>query len=113
MLRKALICTLAAGVAVALSAASATAEKIRVGNLEIGAFLPVAYAAKIAVKNGLDVEVINFRRGLETANALKAGEVDVAVGGIEAAISAIGSGAPAVIIASCTTGGVANNDDDV
>jgi NitT/TauT family transport system substrate-binding protein len=107
MFRKALTGTVAAGLALALSVATASAEKIRVGNLEIGAFLPVAYAAKLAEKHGIEVEVVNFRRGLEAANALKAGEVDVAVGGIEAAIAAIGSGAPAVVISSCTTGGVA------
>ncbi|MCB1490595.1 MAG: ABC transporter substrate-binding protein [Rhodobiaceae bacterium] len=97
----------AAGIAIAMSVAAANAEKIRVANLEIGAFLPIPYTAKIAAKHGIEIELVNFRRGLEAANALKAGEVDIAVGGIEAAISAIGAGAPAVVVASCTTGGVA------
>jgi NitT/TauT family transport system substrate-binding protein len=87
--------------------AGAQNQKVRVANLEIAPFLPVAYAAKIAAKHGLDVDVVNFRRGLEAANALKAGDVDVAVGGVEAAISAIGSGAPAVIVSGCSTGGLA------
>lgn len=93
--------------AAALLPAAAQAEKVRVANLEIAPFLPVAYAAKIAPEHGLEVEVVNFRRGLEAANALKAGEVDVAVGGVEAALSAIGGGAPAVIVAGCSTGGLA------
>ncbi|MFC7397404.1 ABC transporter substrate-binding protein [Chelatococcus sp. GCM10030263] len=96
----------AAVIATALPAAAET-QTIRVANLEIAPFLPVAYAAKIASKHGIKVEVVNFRRGLEAANALKAGEVDVAVGGVEAAISAIGGGAPAVIVAGCSTGGLA------
>ena len=87
--------------------ANAADTTVRVGNLEIAPFLPVAYAAKLASAHDLDVKVVNFRRGLETANALKAGEVDIAVGGIEAALSAIGGGTPAVIVASCSTGGVA------
>lgn len=98
---------IAAVAAFAFAAPAANAVTIRVANLQIAAFLPVAYAAKIASKHGINVKVTNFRRGLEAANALKAGQVDVAVGGVEAALTAIGGGAPAVIISSCTTGGVA------
>lgn len=95
-------------IALAMGAGGLRAETnvVRVGNLEIGAFVPVAYVAKVAAKHDIDVRITNFRRGLEAANALKAGEVDVAVGGIEAAISAIGSGAPAVIVTSASTGGI-------
>ena len=80
---------------------------IRIANLDIAPFIPVGYVQKIAAKHGIQVKVTNFRRGLEAAQALKAGEADVAVGGVEAAISAIAGGAPAQIITSVTTGGIA------
>jgi tripartite-type tricarboxylate transporter receptor subunit TctC len=53
---------------------------------------------KLASKYDLELKYTNFRRGLEAAQALKSGEVDVAVGGVEAAISAISGGMPAVLI---------------
>ena len=80
---------------------------IRIANLEISPFLPVAYVAKLADKYNLDVKITNFRLGLQAAQALKSGEVDVAVGGVEAAISAIAGGMPAVIVSSVSTGGIA------
>lgn len=80
---------------------------LRIANLDIGPFLPVAYAAKLAEAKGLNVRLTNFRRGLEAAQALKAGEADIAVGGVEAAISAIAGGSSAVIVSSCSTGGIA------
>lgn len=79
---------------------------IRVANLELGTNLPVYYLPKVAEKHGIQVEIINFRRGLEAAQALKAGEVDVAVGGIEAAIAAHASGTPAVVLANYCSGGI-------
>jgi ABC-type nitrate/sulfonate/bicarbonate transport system substrate-binding protein len=103
--------TLAVGLLVAISVATASAQTakttIRIANLEIGPFVPVAYVAKLADKYNLDVRITNFRRGLEAAQALKSGEVDVAVGGVEAAISAIAGGMPAVIVSSVSTGGIA------
>ena len=99
---------LAATLGVATGASAQTAKTtIRVANLEIGPFLPVAYVAKLADKYNIDVKITNFRRGLEAAQALKSGEVDVAVGGVEAAISAIAGGMPALIVSSCSTGGIA------
>ncbi len=91
----------------AVTGASAqTKPTIRVANLEIGPYVSIAYVTKLAEKHGINVKITNFRRGLEAANALKAGEVDIATGGVEAAISAIGGGSPAVIISSFATGGI-------
>ena len=83
------------------------APTIRVANLELGTNLPINYLAKIASKHGIDVKIVTFRRGVETAQALKAGEVDVALGGTEAAISAAAAGTPIVILSNYTSGGVA------
>jgi len=97
-------------VGVLLSAAAwAQADKtpVRIANLDIGPFTPVAFIAKIAPKHGISVQITGFRRGLEAAQALKAGEADVAVGGVEAAVTAIAGGAPAVIVGSVSTGGIA------
>ena len=80
---------------------------IRIANLEIAPFLPVAFMEKLASKYDLELKYTNFRRGLEAAQALKSGEVAVAVGGVEAAISAISGGMPAVLISGVSTGGIA------
>src|SRR3974377_154617 len=101
----------AAALLVAVGAApkalAQTKTTIRIANLDIGPFVPVAYVAKLADKYNLDVKITNFRRGLEASQALKAGEADVAVGGVEAAISAIAGGSPAIIVSGVSTRGVA------
>lgn len=97
----AIVCVAPAGGALAQSAV------VRVANLDIGPFVSVAYAEKLAKKHGVEMKITNFRRGLEAAQAVKAGEADVGVGGIEAAIAAIGGGAPAVLVTSVSTGGIA------
>lgn len=88
-------------------AAAQQPTTIRVANLELGTNLPIYYAAKIAPQFGLNMKVVNFRRGVESAQALKAGEVDVALGGMEAAISAAAAGTPIVILSNYCSGGVA------
>jgi NitT/TauT family transport system substrate-binding protein len=88
-------------------AAAQPTTTIRVANLELGTNLPIFYLPKLAAKHGLDIKVVNFRRGVETAQALKAGEVDVALGGTEAAISAAASGTQVVILSNYCSGGVA------
>jgi NitT/TauT family transport system substrate-binding protein len=79
---------------------------IRVANLDIGPFAPVAYVSKLADKYGIKVQIIGFRRGLESAQAVASGAADVGVGGVEAAVSAVAAGSPSVIVAGCTTGGI-------
>ena len=63
--------------------------------------------ARLADKYGIEVKITNFRRGLEVAQALKAGEADVGAGGVEAAISAIAGGAPAIIVSGVSDKGLA------
>jgi NitT/TauT family transport system substrate-binding protein len=89
------------------AASAQQATTIRVANLELGTNLPIFYLPKLAAKYNLDIKIINFRRGVETAQALKAGEVDVALGGTEAAISAAASGTQVVILSNYCSGGVA------
>ena len=96
-----------AAVAVPRAVTAQTSPTIRVANLELGINLPIFYLAKIASQRGLDVKIINFRRGVETAQALKAGQVDVALGGTEAAVSAAAGGANIVILSNYCSGGVA------
>jgi NitT/TauT family transport system substrate-binding protein len=86
---------------------AAQTPTIRVANLELGTNLPIFYLAKIAAQRGLDVKIVNFRRGVETAQALKAGQVDVALGGTEAAVSAAAAGTDVVILSNYCSGGVA------
>lgn len=102
-----LVFVLACGLGALPAAAQTDKVTIRIGNLDIGPFVSVAYVGKLAAKHNINVKIINFRRGLEAAQALKANEVDVAVGGVEAAVAAIAGGAPAVIVSSCSTGGIA------
>jgi NitT/TauT family transport system substrate-binding protein len=80
---------------------------VRIANLDIGPFVPVAYVARLAEKHGIDVKITTFRRGLEAAQALKSGDVDVGVGGVEAAISAIAGGAPAIMVSGVSNKGLA------
>lgn len=97
---------MAAGATLAVTGRRAFAQsktKIRVGNIDIGPFVPMAYTKKLADKYDLDIEIIPFRRGLEAAQALKARQIDVAVGGLEAAISAVGAGTPAIVVSGLTT----------
>jgi ABC-type nitrate/sulfonate/bicarbonate transport system substrate-binding protein len=98
---------LACGLGALPAAAQTDKTTIRIANLDIGPFVSVAYVEKLAAKHGISVKITNFRRGLEAAQALKANEADVAVGGVEAAVTAIAGGAPAVIVSSCSTGGIA------
>ena len=79
---------------------------IRIANLDIGPFAPVAYVGKVAAKHGIKVQITGFRRGLESAQAVAADAADVGVGGLEAAVSAVAAGSPSVIVAGCTTGGI-------
>jgi NitT/TauT family transport system substrate-binding protein len=96
-------------------AAFAQADKtpIRVANLDIGPFAPVAYTSKLAAKYGITIQITGFRRGLESAQAVAAGAADVGVGGVEAAVAAIAAGSPSVIVAGCTTGGAAKKGSGI
>ena len=79
---------------------------IRIANLDIGPFAPMAYVTKLADKYGIKVQVTGFRRGLESAQAVASDAADVGVGGVEAAISAVAAGSPSTIVAGCTSGGI-------
>ena len=79
---------------------------IRIANIDIGPFSPVAYVARLADKYGIKVQVTGFRTGLQTAQAVSGGAADIGTGGVEAAVSTIAGGTPAMIIAGCTTGGL-------
>jgi NitT/TauT family transport system substrate-binding protein len=86
--------------------ARAETTTIRIANLDIGPFAPVAYVGKLADKYGIKVEITGFRTGLQSAQAVSGGAADIGVGGVEAAVTTIAGGTPASIIAGCTTGGL-------
>lgn len=86
------------------SSARAETPTIRVGISPGGMFLPLFYLEKIAEKHGLKVQPIELRSGPAAAQALKAGELEMASGGVEAAVSAVGGGAPAVIVSGIADG---------
>jgi ABC-type nitrate/sulfonate/bicarbonate transport system substrate-binding protein len=104
--RRDIILGSAAGVFAIGRARAADTPTIRIANLDIGPFVPVAYVKRLAGKHGIKVEVTGFRTGLQSAQAVSGGAADIGVGGVEAAVTAIASGTPAVIIAGCTTGGL-------
>lgn len=79
---------------------------IRIANIDIGPFAPVAYVGRIAEKYGIKVKVVGFRTGLQSAQAVSGGAADIGVGGVEAAVTTIAGGTPATIIAGCTSGGL-------
>jgi NitT/TauT family transport system substrate-binding protein len=79
---------------------------IRIANLDIGPFAPVAYVGRLADRYGIKVHVTGFRTGLQSAQAVSGGAADIGVGGVEAAVTTIAGGTPASIIAGCTTGGL-------
>lgn len=87
-------------------AARAAGPTIRIANLDIGPFVPVAYVKRLANKYGIEVQVMGFRTGLQSAQAVSGGAADIGVGGVEAAVTTIAGGTPAKIIAGCTTGGI-------
>jgi NitT/TauT family transport system substrate-binding protein len=95
-----------------LSSPPASAENpapnpvIRIGNLDLGPYLPVAYVAKLAAKHGIQVKISEFRRSLEIAAAVKADDLDVGVGGIDGVVVAVATGAPVVVISNVSDKGV-------
>ncbi len=80
---------------------------VKVAVVPFGLFLPLYYVPKIAEKHGIQVKLVEFRRGLEAAQALRAGQVDIGTGGIESGVSGAAGGAPAVIVSGLATGGIA------
>ncbi len=86
--------------------ARADTPTIRIANLDIGPFAPVAYVSKLADKYGIKVQITGFRTGLQSAQAVSGGAADIGVGGVEAAVTTIAGGTPATIIAGCTNGGL-------
>ncbi len=86
--------------------ARADEPTIRIANLDIGPFVPVAYVGQLADKYGIKVKVTGFRTGLQSAQAVSGGAADIGVGGVEAAVTTIAGGTPATIIAGCTSGGL-------
>lgn len=111
-----LVCLFALFAAQAPSALAQTKPVVRIATLDIGPFVPVGYVEKLAAKHGFEVKMTRFRRGLEAAQAVKSGDVDIGVGGVEAAIAAVAGGAPAVIIAGVSNKGlswVARSDQKI
>lgn len=88
-----------------IAGAQVSDRVVRIGNLDLGPYISVAYIEKIAAKHGIKVQMTSFRRSLELAAAIKAGHMDVGVGGIEAAVAAVASGTPAVIVSSMSNKG--------
>ena len=72
------LATMVASIFLAASAPAPAAEKVRAGILKMAALtdLWVAKEAGIFAKNGLDVELIEFRNGNEAINAHRSGSVD-------------------------------------
>jgi NitT/TauT family transport system substrate-binding protein len=90
----------------ALAQTSPANPVIRIGNLNLGPYLPVAYIAKVAAKYGVQVKISEFRRSLEIASAVKANDLDVGVGGIDGAVVAVATGAPVVVVSNVSDKGV-------
>jgi NitT/TauT family transport system substrate-binding protein len=95
-----------------LTAPSASAQTpaanpvIRIGNLDLGPYLPVAYVSKLASKYGIQVKISEFRRSLEIAAAVKANDLDVGVGGIDGVVVAVATGASVVVVSNVSDKGV-------
>jgi NitT/TauT family transport system substrate-binding protein len=79
---------------------------IRIGNLDLGPYLSVAYVSKLAAKYGIQVKISEFRRSLEIAAAVKANDLDVGVGGIDGVVVAVATGASVVVVSNVSDKGV-------
>lgn len=102
----AIVALFAAHIPLASAQAQTDNTVVRIGNLDLGPYLPVAYVAKIAEKHGIKVKISAFRRSLEIASAVKADDLDVGVGGLDGVIVAVATGTPAVLISSVSNKGV-------
>ena len=91
--------------ALAASAAQATEDTIRLGNLKLAHFAAVSYIKEIAPKCGIKVEESTFAKGLDVMQAMIAGELDVGATASEAAISGRAKGIPIYVVAGFAKGG--------
>jgi NitT/TauT family transport system substrate-binding protein len=99
--------SLITAVALALGAgdASAQGQKLRIGSLKIASLTNVDVAAKTGIfsRNGLDVEVIQFRSGNEAIAAQRGGHVDIVLSIPGTAMNANERGFDLVLIAQNET----------
>ena len=95
----------AATLAVGAGDALAQGQKLRVGSLKIASLTNVDVAAKTGIfaRNGLDVEVIQFRSGNEAIAAQRGGHVDVVLSIPGTAMNANERGFDLVLVAQNET----------
>ena len=91
----------------ALAAPTAGADDlVRVGALKAVHYTTLWYLPQVGAKHGIKFEVLEFKKGLDAMEAMKAGAIDVASSGSDGAIAARASGVPVNIVAGFSKGGV-------
>jgi NitT/TauT family transport system substrate-binding protein len=92
--------------AAALGASARAEDVVRVGALKAVHYSALWYLPEVGPKYGLKFEVLEFKKGLDAMEAMKAGAIDIASSGSDGPIAARASGVPLYIVAGFSRGGV-------
>jgi NitT/TauT family transport system substrate-binding protein len=90
----------------ALSTPAAADDLVRVGALKAVHYTALWYLPEVGPRHGIKFEVLEFKKGLDAMEAMKAGAIDMASSGSDGAIAARASGVPVYIVAGFSKGGV-------
>ncbi len=100
------IAALALVLGAALGAPARAEDVVRVGALKAVHYSALWYLPELGPKYGLKFEVLEFKKGLDAMEAMKAGAIDMASSGSDGPIAAYASGVPLYIVAGFSKGGV-------
>jgi NitT/TauT family transport system substrate-binding protein len=81
-------------------------DVVRVGALKAVHYSTLWYLAELGPKYGVKFEVLEFKKGLDAMEAMKAGSIDMASSGSDGPIAARASGVPLYIVAGFSKGGI-------
>src|SRR5207247_1716345 len=81
-------------------------DVVRVGALKAVHYTAFWYLPEVGPKHGIKFEVIEFKKGLDAMEAMKAGAIDMASSGSDGPIAARAAGVPVYIVAGFSKGGV-------
>ncbi|HEV8268648.1 MAG TPA: ABC transporter substrate-binding protein, partial [Thermoanaerobaculia bacterium] len=106
-MRKLAIARIALALLLPFAARPALGEDVvRIGALKAVHYATFWYMPQLSQKYGVKFEVIEFKKGLDAMEAMKAGAIDIASSGSDGPIAARAAGVPLYIVAGFSRGGV-------
>lgn len=84
----------------------AAQDVVRVGALKAVHYATLWYLPELSAKYGVKFEVVEFKKGLDAMEAMKAGSIDMASSGADGPIAARASGVPLYIVSGFSKGGI-------